>query len=61
MSRSIHKTKKGVFGGKSLAAIEKMIDENDSDVEDLGKKFAYKNAQRANRKLENQIKNLDQE
>lgn len=61
MSRSIHKTIKGVFGGKSAREMEKMIQENDSDVEDLGKKYAYKNSKRNERKLEKQMKNTSNE
>jgi hypothetical protein len=51
MSRSIHKTIKGVFGGKSKSAMNEMIAENDSDVEELGKKYSYKNTERSKRKL----------
>ena len=42
MSRSVHKTKKGVFGGKSKEEIRKMIKEGDPDIEDLAKKKSYK-------------------
>lgn len=61
MSRSIHKTVKGVFGGKSKSTMIQMIDENDPEVEELGKKYSYKNTERAERKLAKQTKNLDQE
>ena len=54
MSRSIHKTIKGVFGGKSKFVINEMIEENDPDVEELGKKYFYKNTEPAKRKLEKQ-------
>ena len=50
MSRRIHKTIKGVFGGKSKKSINAMIEENDSDVEELGKKYAYKNEMREARR-----------
>lgn len=61
MSRSIHKTIKGVFGGKSKSSINKMIEENDPDLEELGKKYSYKNNERAKRKLEKQANNTEGE
>lgn len=61
MSRSIHKTIKGVFGGKSKSTINEMIRENDPDVEDLGKKYSYKNKERAKRKLVKQIESIEEE
>jgi hypothetical protein len=61
MSRSIHKTIKGVFGEKSKFAINEMIAENDPDVEELGKKYSYKNTERAKRKLDNQIESIEKE
>lgn len=51
MSRSVHKTIKGVFGGKSVSTIDEMIRENDPDVEEIGKKYSYKNKERTKRKL----------
>lgn len=59
MSRSIHKTIKGLFGGKSKSAIKEMIEENDPDVEELGKKYSYKNTERAKRKLNKQSDNIE--
>ena len=55
MSRSIHKTIKGVFGGKSAPEIDKMISENDSDVEDLKKKKSIKNDVHEDRKIKKQL------
>ncbi len=60
MSRSIHKTIKGVFGGKSKSTINQMVSENDSDVEDLGKKYYYKNTERDRRKIAKQSKKIEQ-
>ncbi len=60
MSRSIHKTAKGVFYNKSVAEIDKMIEENDPDVEELRKKYSYRNEERDKRKLSKQAKNLNQ-
>lgn len=57
MSRSIHKTRKGVFGGKSSQEIVAMIVEDDSDAEDIRKKHSYKNKELAKRKEEKNFKN----
>lgn len=38
-----------------------MIAENDPDVEELGKKYSYKNTERAKRKLDNQIESIEKE
>ena len=59
MSRSIHKTIKGVFGGKSKSAMNEMLAENDPDVEELGKKYSYKNTERSKRKLIKQSDSID--
>jgi hypothetical protein len=61
MSRSIHKTIKGVFGGKSKSAMNEMLAQNDPDVEELGKKYSYKNTERAKRKLEKQSDSIEKE
>lgn len=61
MSRSIHKTVKGVFGGKSAREMDLMIQENDSDVQELGKKYSYKASQRDKRNRERQHKKLESE
>jgi len=61
VSRSIHKTVKGVFGGKSKSTINSMIVENDLDIEDLGKKHSYKSEVRKNRKTDKQTKHFEQE
>jgi hypothetical protein len=58
MSRSIHKTIKGVFGGKSKSAMNEMLAQNDPDVEELGKKYSYKNTER---KLEKQSDSIEKE
>ncbi|MFH2044045.1 MAG: hypothetical protein ABIK92_02745 [Pseudomonadota bacterium] len=50
MSRSIHKTVKGVFGNKSQSQINKMINEDDPDVEELAQKSFYKSEQKNKRK-----------
>ena len=42
MSRSIHQTRKSVFGGKSKREIEDMISNEDHDVEQLIKKNLIK-------------------
>ena len=52
VSRSIHKTVKGVFGGKSKTQIDAMIDENDPDVVELRRKTALKEAEREARERE---------
>ena len=52
MSRSIHKTVKGVFGNKSRSQINKMINEDDPDVEELAQKSFYKKDQKNKRKIE---------
>ena len=49
MSRSIHKTVKGVFGGKSKSEINEMIEDDDEDVLDLTKKHDYKKREREQR------------
>lgn len=54
MSRSVHKTVKGVFGGKSSSEIETMIAEDDPDVVELLRKRSYKNDERARRAAEKQ-------
>ena len=57
MSRSIHKTVKGVFKGKPATEINKMVNEGDPDVEELRKKHSYKtneNNKRKTNKLNNQ-------
>ena len=59
MSRSIHKTVKGVFGGKSASEINSMIDEDDSDVEDLRKKKSYKKSKLLECKEERNLKGSD--
>lgn len=52
MSRSIHETKKGVFGGKSKSDIDAMCEEPiDGDVEALVRKSEYKRQARDNRKM----------
>ncbi len=61
MSRSIHKTVKGVFGGKSAREIDLMIEENDIDVEDLCKKYSYKISQQNKRAIEKQKSNNENE
>ncbi|MBH0039596.1 hypothetical protein [Pseudoalteromonas sp. SWN166] len=61
MSRSIHKTIKGVFGGKSKSAMNEMIAENDPDVEELGKKYSYKNTERSKRKLIKQTDSIEKD
>ncbi|WP_286235589.1 hypothetical protein [Thalassotalea sediminis] len=61
MSRSIHKTIKGVFGGKSKSTINEMIVENDPEVEALGKKYSYKNTERGKRKLAKQTDSIEKE
>lgn len=50
MSRSIHKTKKGVFGGKSKEEIRRMAEEGDPDAEELAKKKSYKRNKMQKRK-----------
>ena len=37
MSHSIHKTVKNVFKGKSVSEINRMVNEDDSDIEELRK------------------------
>lgn len=59
MSRSIHKTVKGVFGGKSVKEMNTMIEENDPDVEDLGKKYAYKKEEKSKRKGSRQEEKIE--
>jgi len=53
MSRSIHKTLKGVFGGQGKAAIEELITTNDSDVMELVQKARFKDEERRFRAAEN--------
>lgn len=43
MSKSIHQTKKSVYGGKSRWEINEMIADGDHDVEQLAKKGLIKN------------------
>ncbi len=50
MSRSIHKTVKGVFGGKSKSEINKMFEEEDPNIQDLFKKSEYKMSETEKRK-----------
>jgi len=59
MSRSIHKTIKGVLGGKSAKDMKQMIEESDPDVEELGRKYFYKNSERDKRKLNKQTKKME--
>ena len=42
VSRSVHKTVKGAFGGKSKAGINAMIEGDDPDVIELRRKKALK-------------------
>lgn len=51
MSRSIHKTVKGVFGNKSKSQINNMIIEDDPDVIELIKKSTYKKEQKNKRAI----------
>lgn len=50
MSRSIHQSNKSVFGRKSKAEIEEMIEEEDPDVRELLRKRQYKEQARAERR-----------
>jgi hypothetical protein len=59
VSRSIHKTIKGVFGGQSKSKMNHMIEENEPDVEELGRKYEFKNEEKAKRKLLKQSKKID--
>ncbi len=61
MSRSIHKTVKGVFGNKSQSQINKMINEDDPDVEELAQKSLYKKDQKNKRKIEKYHKEINNE
>ena len=56
MSRSIHKTIKGVFGGKSVREVNEMISRNDHEIEELGKKYRYKSEARNQRNEEKAAK-----
>ena len=49
-SRSVHKTVKVVFRAKSAKDAKEMIEENDPDVEELGKKYSYKRIEKNKRK-----------
>ncbi len=61
MSRSIHKTIKGVFGGKSAEEMQDMLNEDDSDVEELGKKYRYKTKKRNLRHARKLIKHHEED
>ncbi len=52
MSRSIHKTIKGVFGNKSKRQINKMINDEDPDLDELAQKFIYKKDKKNKREIE---------
>lgn len=52
MSRSIHKTVKGVFRNKSKAQVNKMISEDDPDVLELAQKYSYKSTERSKRQID---------
>lgn len=51
MSRSIHKTVKCLFGGKSAREIDEMIAEDDPDVVELRRKRRYKDQEQVGRAL----------
>ncbi|WHI53002.1 hypothetical protein P3339_09635 [Microbulbifer sp. MLAF003] len=61
MSRSIHKTVKGVYGGKSAREMHRMLNENDPDTQELGKKYSYKNSERERRSYKKQVKKIESE
>ncbi len=52
MSRSIHQTLKGVFGGKSKRETQRMIDDDDPDFLALVEKKAIKRDVREAREIE---------
>lgn len=49
IDRSIHKTIKSVFEGKSATEIDRMIEEGDPDVEELRRKRKFKEQERQRR------------
>ena len=59
MSRSIHKTVKGVLGGKTNSELIDLMENPDSDLEELVKKKKYKQAER-NRKASTKEPNRPQ-
>jgi hypothetical protein len=59
MSRSVHKTVKGVFGGKTESEIDDLIQSEDEDVLELARKYEYKRRARDQRSEQKHAPDLD--
>ncbi len=59
MSRSIHRTVKGVYGGKSIREINDMVEGNAYEIDELCHKKFYKNEKQADRKEQKAINKIN--
>lgn len=61
MSRSVHRTLTGAFGGKPKSEVDDMIQGEDEDVLELVKKRHYKRSEREIRQEQNLYRSIDEQ